>query len=81
MARLVAWGAANSSNRPVGTLSPARTPSTPGNVLAGAPPHTIEGGWRGRRRAILRRAFAAAALNAVAGLAGARASAPRESGR
>jgi NAD(P)-dependent dehydrogenase (short-subunit alcohol dehydrogenase family) len=59
-----------------GTLSPAQVPPAPGNVLASRPPHMIEGGWRDRRRGTLRRAFATAAVNAVAGLAGARASAP-----
>lgn len=40
---------------------------TPGNVLASAGPHRIEGGWRSRRRPALRRAFLAAAVGAFSG--------------
>jgi NAD(P)-dependent dehydrogenase (short-subunit alcohol dehydrogenase family) len=64
-----------------GTLSPAEVPPGPGNVLASGPPHTIDGGWRQRRRGTLRRAGAAAAVSAAAGLGGAKASAPPGDGR
>jgi NAD(P)-dependent dehydrogenase (short-subunit alcohol dehydrogenase family) len=38
------------------------------NVLGSTEPHQVEGGWRSRRRAALRRAFFAAAGGALAGL-------------
>ncbi len=60
-----------------GTMAPVPAPPMPGNVLSGAAPYATDGGWRERRPA-LRRAFAAAAFGALAGLAGARASLPRD---
>jgi NAD(P)-dependent dehydrogenase (short-subunit alcohol dehydrogenase family) len=60
-----------------GTMPAQGAPPTAGNVLAGAGPYAIEGDWRLRRRAALRRAFAAAALGALAGLMGANATPPR----
>jgi short-subunit dehydrogenase len=53
-----------------GTMAPRRAEPTAGNVLASAGPHTIEGRWRQQRRPALRRAFAAAALGAIAGVWG-----------
>ena len=44
----------------------------PGNVLASTGPHAVEGAWRARRRPTLRRALAAAAGGAAAGLLGRR---------
>jgi short-subunit dehydrogenase len=41
---------------------------TSGNVLHGRGPHVVEGGWHARRQGVLRRAFAAAAAGALAGL-------------
>ena len=55
-----------------GTSSRLPREPTSGNVLAPAGPHRIEGGWRGPRRRVLRRAFASAALASVAGLLGSR---------
>lgn len=40
----------------------------PGNVLRSRGPHAVEGGWHARRRGVLRRAFAAAAIGAIHGL-------------
>jgi short-subunit dehydrogenase len=40
----------------------------PGNVLRSRSPHQVEGGWRSRRRAVLRGAFAAATAGAISGL-------------
>jgi short-subunit dehydrogenase len=60
-----------------GTMGEAGVPAASGNVLASTEPHTVEGGWRQRRRGTLRRAFAAAAAGSLAGLAGAEASAPK----
>jgi short-subunit dehydrogenase len=59
-----------------GTMAPLPAPASPGSVLGSAGPHAVAGGWRERRRPALRRAFAAAAFGAVAGIAGARASLP-----
>ncbi|MGN6276284.1 MAG: hypothetical protein ACTHNP_10210 [Solirubrobacterales bacterium] len=39
-----------------------------GNVLRSADPHAVEGGWRARRRPLLRRAFFESAGGALAGL-------------
>jgi hypothetical protein len=64
-----------------GTMGEAGVPAASGNVLASTEPHTVEGGWRQRRRSTLRRAFAAAAAGSLAGLAGAEASAPKEDER
>jgi NAD(P)-dependent dehydrogenase (short-subunit alcohol dehydrogenase family) len=55
-----------------------RPPPSSGNVLSSTDPHAVEGGWRRRRRPALRRAFAAAALGALAGLGGGGASLPRK---
>jgi short-subunit dehydrogenase len=60
-----------------GTLSPRMTASAPGNVLESAGPHAIDGGWHRRRRGTLRHALLAAAGGAVAGLIGAKATAPK----
>jgi NAD(P)-dependent dehydrogenase (short-subunit alcohol dehydrogenase family) len=62
-----------------GTLGAGGVAPTSGNVLTSAGPHTIDGGWRGRRRGDLRRAFAAAAAGSAGGLAGAEPSAPKGS--
>jgi NAD(P)-dependent dehydrogenase (short-subunit alcohol dehydrogenase family) len=56
-----------------GTLTEIPRPPHSGNVLAPADPHAVEGGWRGRRRPALRRAFVAAAGAALLGLLGSRA--------
>jgi NAD(P)-dependent dehydrogenase (short-subunit alcohol dehydrogenase family) len=53
-----------------GTTSRLPRDPTPGNVLEPAEPHAVEGGWRGPRRRVLRRALLAAGAAAVAGLAG-----------
>jgi hypothetical protein len=53
-----------------GTLAPLAAPPAPGNVLASAGPYALDGAWRRRRRSTLRRAFAAASVGALAGLAG-----------
>jgi NAD(P)-dependent dehydrogenase (short-subunit alcohol dehydrogenase family) len=53
-----------------GTLAEIPHGPDPGNVLAPTGPHAVEGGWRGRRRPALRRAFLAAAGAAVLGLFG-----------
>ena len=60
-----------------GTMPPRSAPPSTGNVLSGAGPYTIEGGWRRQRRATLRRALAAALLGAVAGLLGGNSGPPR----
>jgi short-subunit dehydrogenase len=54
-----------------GSLGMARADGSLGNVLAPTEPHTVEGFWRSRRRPSLRRAFVAAAVGGIAGLAGA----------
>jgi NAD(P)-dependent dehydrogenase (short-subunit alcohol dehydrogenase family) len=59
-----------------GTLGATAAEPTSGNVLSPTGPHAIEGGWRQRRRGMLRRAMLAAGAGAVAGLAGAKATAP-----
>jgi NAD(P)-dependent dehydrogenase (short-subunit alcohol dehydrogenase family) len=51
-----------------GTRGGVRATPAPGNVLAGAAPHEVEGGWRSRRRSALRRAFLAAAGGAASGI-------------
>jgi NAD(P)-dependent dehydrogenase (short-subunit alcohol dehydrogenase family) len=53
-----------------GTMSSFPRAPTSGNVLAPAGPHAVEGGWRGPRRPVLRRALLAALAAAVAGLLG-----------
>jgi NAD(P)-dependent dehydrogenase (short-subunit alcohol dehydrogenase family) len=53
-----------------GTMSRLSREPTSGNVFAPADPHRVEGGWRGPRRPVLRRAFLAAGAAAVAGLLG-----------
>jgi NAD(P)-dependent dehydrogenase (short-subunit alcohol dehydrogenase family) len=55
-----------------GTTSRLPREPTSGNVLAPTDPHQVEGGWRGPRRPVLRRAFLSAAFAAVAGLLGSR---------
>ena len=50
-----------------GTWGSARTERGPGNVLESRGAHVVEGGWRTRRRALLRRAFLDAAGGALAG--------------
>jgi NAD(P)-dependent dehydrogenase (short-subunit alcohol dehydrogenase family) len=51
-----------------GTWGKVPAASAPGNVLAGRGPHRVDGGWRGRRRGALRRAFLSAAAGGIAGL-------------
>ncbi len=51
-----------------GTWGSARGERGSGNVLGSAGPHAVEGGWRTRRRPLLRRAFLDAAAGALAGL-------------
>lgn len=51
-----------------GTWGTVRREQGPGNVLRTAGPHAVEGGWRNRRRPLLRRAFIDAATGALAGL-------------
>jgi NAD(P)-dependent dehydrogenase (short-subunit alcohol dehydrogenase family) len=51
-----------------GTWGQLPAGTAPGNVLGSTEPHQVEGGWRTRRRAALRRAFFAAAGGALAGL-------------
>jgi short-subunit dehydrogenase len=60
-----------------GTMPAQEAPDSAGNVLAGAGPYAVEGGWHRRRRATLRRALGAAALGAVTGLLGGGAAPPR----
>jgi NAD(P)-dependent dehydrogenase (short-subunit alcohol dehydrogenase family) len=55
-----------------GTWGGVEADPAPGNVLASTGPHAVEGAWRARRRPTLRRAFAAAAAGAAAGLLGRR---------
>jgi short-subunit dehydrogenase len=64
-----------------GTLAPLVAAPAPGNVFASAGPHVPDGAWRWRRRPSLRRAFAAASVGALAGLAGARLTPARRPGR
>lgn len=61
-----------------GSMSSADEEANPGNVLAGAGPHRIDGRWRQRGRPALRRALPAAGAGALAGLIGARAWALKE---
>jgi short-subunit dehydrogenase len=63
-----------------GTLAPAVAPPVSGNVLASAGPYEIDGSWRRRRKPTLRRAFVAASVGAVVGLAGAKPVPPRRQG-
>lgn len=51
-----------------GTWGSARSQPGPGNVLESAGPHAVEGGWRNRKRPLLRRAFLDAAAGAIAGI-------------
>jgi short-subunit dehydrogenase len=51
-----------------GTWGNVPADPAPGNVLRSRGPHAVEGGWHSRRRGVLRRAFAAAAVGAVTGL-------------
>jgi NAD(P)-dependent dehydrogenase (short-subunit alcohol dehydrogenase family) len=51
-----------------GTWGHLPADSASGNVLASTEPHQVEGGWRTRRRAALRRAFFAAAGGAFSGI-------------
>jgi NAD(P)-dependent dehydrogenase (short-subunit alcohol dehydrogenase family) len=51
-----------------GTWGDARAERGPGNVLHSAGLHAVEGGWRNRRRPLLRRAFLDAAGGALGGL-------------
>jgi short-subunit dehydrogenase len=51
-----------------GTRGTVPADPAPGNVLRSRGPHAVEGGWHSRRQGVLRRAFAAAAAGAVAGL-------------
>ncbi|HVV89932.1 MAG TPA: SDR family NAD(P)-dependent oxidoreductase [Solirubrobacterales bacterium] len=53
-----------------GTMSSLPREPTAGNVLGPAAPHQVEGGWRGPRRPVLRRALLAALAAAAAGLLG-----------
>jgi NAD(P)-dependent dehydrogenase (short-subunit alcohol dehydrogenase family) len=64
-----------------GSVSPAPSDPSAGNILAPRSPYAIEGGWRLRRRPTLRRALLAAAVGGVAGLAGAKATRPKERSR
>jgi NAD(P)-dependent dehydrogenase (short-subunit alcohol dehydrogenase family) len=51
-----------------GTWGQLPADAAPGNVLGPTGPHRIEGGWRTRRRAALRRAFFAAAGGALSSI-------------
>ncbi|HST68499.1 MAG TPA: SDR family NAD(P)-dependent oxidoreductase [Solirubrobacterales bacterium] len=51
-----------------GTWGNVAADPSPGNVLRSRGPHTVEGGWHGRRQGALRRAFAAAAAGGISGL-------------
>jgi NAD(P)-dependent dehydrogenase (short-subunit alcohol dehydrogenase family) len=51
-----------------GTWGKVPAAPAPGNVLGSRGPHQVDGGWHGRRRGALRRAFLAAAAGGVAGL-------------
>ncbi|HEU4462295.1 MAG TPA: SDR family NAD(P)-dependent oxidoreductase, partial [Solirubrobacterales bacterium] len=51
-----------------GTWGAAPAEQGPGNVLRSTGPHAVEGGWRNRRRPLLRRAFLDAAGGALRGL-------------
>jgi NAD(P)-dependent dehydrogenase (short-subunit alcohol dehydrogenase family) len=51
-----------------GTWGSEEAPKGPGNVLESADPHAVEGGWRNRRRPLLRRAFLEAAAAGLRGL-------------
>jgi NAD(P)-dependent dehydrogenase (short-subunit alcohol dehydrogenase family) len=51
-----------------GTWGQLPADAAPGNVLASTKPHRVEGGWRTRRRAALRRAFFGAVGGALSGI-------------
>jgi NAD(P)-dependent dehydrogenase (short-subunit alcohol dehydrogenase family) len=51
-----------------GTRGEAAAAPAAGNVLASTGPHAVEGGWRTRRRKVLRRAFLEALGGMLAGL-------------
>jgi NAD(P)-dependent dehydrogenase (short-subunit alcohol dehydrogenase family) len=51
-----------------GTLGDVAADPAPGNVLESRGPHAVEGGWRSRRRGVLRRALLAAAAGSFRGL-------------
>ena len=51
-----------------GTWGQVPADPAPGNVLRSRGPHRAAGGWHARRQGVLRRAFAAAGIGAVAGL-------------
>lgn len=51
-----------------GTWGSIRSERGAGNVLQSSGPHAVEGGWRNRRRPLLRRAFLDAAAGALTGL-------------
>jgi len=51
-----------------GTWGSVPADAAPGNVLGATGPHQVEGGWRTRRRAALRRALFAAAGGAFSGI-------------
>jgi short-subunit dehydrogenase len=55
-----------------GTLGRSGVAPSSGNALAGAEPYSIEGFWRSRRQATLRRAFLAASVGALLGWPGGR---------
>lgn len=55
-----------------GTWGSEQAPVGAGNVQRSAGPHAVEGGWRTRRRPLLRRAFFDAARGGLAGLFGRR---------
>jgi len=54
-----------------GTMPAEGAAPSAGNVRVSVGPYAIEGGWRLHRRSALRRAFLAAGMGALAGLAGA----------
>jgi short-subunit dehydrogenase len=61
-----------------GTMSATRAGPRSGNVLASTEPHAVSGHWRSGRRGTLRRALTAAVAGSLAGLVGAKASAPEQ---
>jgi hypothetical protein len=61
-----------------GTMTDDEEGPTDGNVLTGTDPYEVSGRWRRDRRPTLRRALLAAVIGGFAGLAGARASLPRQ---